>query len=274
MYKPNRAMVLVLPLFATLMFGCSVAPTFSKPSVSISSPPNGAQVPMGQEVLIRAVANDTASIARVELWVDGNLNAVIQPTSRQAPYSAVLRWTPTSPGAHTLVVKAVNTSSVTSDPATIAITVTGSSTPTSIATATAPLTLSPLIVTATGTSAVPPALLTPTQAGTPSAGPFTGAWQGPDPLDGSTITLSLVQTGNTLSGTFSDTFSGNIPPPGFHGNGSGTVLSASTSQMTFNLTRWDGVALQIGFRVTLSNQNNTLTLSDCGSGCPIVLQRH
>ncbi len=167
MYKPNRAMVLVLPLFATLMFGCSVAPTFSKPSVSISSPPNGAQVPIGQEVLIRAVANDTASIARVELWVDGNLNAVIQPTSRQAPYSAVLRWTPTSPGAHTLVVKAVNINSLTSDPATLAITVTGSSAATSTPTATVPVTLSPLIVTATRTSTVPPALPTPTSTITP-----------------------------------------------------------------------------------------------------------
>ncbi len=167
MYKPNRAMVLVLPLFATLMFGCSVAPTFSKPSVSISSPPNGAQVPIGQEVLIRAVANDTASIARVELWVDGNLNAVIQPTSRQAPYSAVLRWTPTSPGAHTLVVKAVNINSLTSDPATLAITVTGSSAATSTPTATVPVTLSPLIVTATRTSTVPPALPTPTSMITP-----------------------------------------------------------------------------------------------------------
>ncbi len=160
-------MVLVLPLFATLMFGCSVAPTFSKPSVSISSPPNGAQVPMGQEVLIRAVANDTASIARVELWVDGNLNAVIQPTSRQAPYSVVLRWTPTSPGAHTLVVKAVNINSFTSDPATLAITVTGSSAATSTPTATAPLTLSPPTVTATRTSTVPPALPTPTSTITP-----------------------------------------------------------------------------------------------------------
>lgn len=167
MYKPNRAMVLVLPLFATLVFGCSVAPTFSKPSVNINSPPNGAQVPMGQEVLIRAVADDTASIARVELWVDGNLNAVIQPTSRQAPYSAVLRWTPTSPGAHTLVVKAVNINSLTSDPATLAITVTGSSAATSTPTATVPVALSPPTVTATRTSTVPPALPTPTSTITP-----------------------------------------------------------------------------------------------------------
>ncbi len=112
----------------------------------------------------------------------------------------------------------------------------------------------------------------PTSTPMPPAAPFTGTWQGPDPVDGSTTTLSLVQTENNLAGTFSDTYSPNIQPPGYQGSGTGTVLSATTAQMTFNLTRWDGKTAQADFHLTLSNQNNTLTL-DCVSGCPIVLQR-
>jgi Glycosyltransferase WbsX len=116
------------------------------------------------------------------------------------------------------------------------------------------------------------ALPTPTIALMTVGSPFTGTWQGPDPVDGSTTRLSLVQTGNELTGTYSDSYSAGIKPPGFQGNGSGMVLSGSTSEMTFHLTRWDGAAAQAVFVLTLSNQNNTLVLG-CSAGCPIVLQR-
>jgi predicted amidohydrolase YtcJ len=122
------------------------------------------------------------------------------------------------------------------------------------------------------TAATQKSVPTPTFTPIPVASPFTGTWQGPDPLDGSTTTLSLVQTGNSLTGTFSDTFSPDVAPPGFKGSGSGTVLSATTAQITFNLTRWDGRAANADFRLTLSNHNNTLTL-DCSAGCPMVLRR-
>jgi len=104
------------------------------------------------------------------------------------------------------------------------------------------------------------------------ATPFAGIWEGADPSDGSIITLSVAQTENGLTGTFRDTYSPNINPPGYEGNGSGTALSTTTAQMTFNLTRWDGKSAQAQYSLTLSNQNNTLTLG-CDVGCPIVLQR-
>ena len=104
------------------------------------------------------------------------------------------------------------------------------------------------------------------------AAPFTGTWQGVDPVDGSVTTLSLVQLADVLTGTFKDTYSTTVRPPGYEGSGSGTVLSTTTAQMTFNLTRWDGKTAQVDFHLTLSNQNNTLTL-DCSVGCPIALQR-
>ena len=108
--------------------------------------------------------------------------------------------------------------------------------------------------------------------GTPLEGQFTGTWEGPDPLDGSITTLVLVQTANSLAGTFTDTYSASVQPPGYVGSGSGTVLTSTTAQMTFNLTRWDGKAAQVQFLLTLSNQNNTLRLG-CSVGCPIDLQR-
>jgi hypothetical protein len=86
-------------------------------------------------------------------------------------------------------------------------------------------------------------------------------------MDGSITTLVLVQSGNTVRGTFSDTYSPNVQPPGYEGSGSGTVLSDTTVQMTFSLVRWDGKSLTLEYGLTLSNQNNTMTLS-C-SICPV-----
>ena len=138
--------------------------------------------------------------------------------------------------------------------------------------------------TAEPTTAVPPTetpVPTATRKPVPQATftpvmvePFTGTWVGPDSVDGSITTLVLVQTGNTLRGTFSDTYSPNVQPPGYEGSGSGAVLSDTTAQMTFNLSRWDGKTAESKTLLTLSNQNNTLTLTfdGCSGGCPIVLQ--
>ena len=101
---------------------------------------------------------------------------------------------------------------------------------------------------------------------------FTGTWQGPDPTDGSITTLVLVQAKNSFTGTFNDTYSSGVQPPGYEGGGSGMALSTNTAQMAFNLTRWDGRTAQAQFSLTLSDQNDTLTLG-CQVGCPIVLQR-
>jgi predicted amidohydrolase YtcJ len=107
---------------------------------------------------------------------------------------------------------------------------------------------------------------------TPLATPFTGTWQGTDPFDSSIITLSLAQSETDLAGTYKDTFSPNVDPPGYEGRGAGNVLSGTTAEMTFELVRWDGKSVQAQYSLTLSDQNSTLTLC-CDVGNPIVLQR-
>jgi len=108
---------------------------------------------------------------------------------------------------------------------------------------------------------------------TPVAAPFTGTWQGPDPDDGSSMTITLAQTGNDLTGTFKDTFSGNKPPPGYEGTGSGKVLSPTTAQMTFHLSRHDGATVDLQLTFTLSDQNNTLTITSDLAANPWVMKR-
>lgn len=106
----------------------------------------------------------------------------------------------------------------------------------------------------------------------PLTAPFTGTWQGTDPFDSSIITLSLVQSEAELTGTYKDTFSPGVQPPGYEGSGVGKVLAITTAGMTFELVRWDGSTVQAQYSLTLSDQNNTLTLC-CDVGTPIVLQR-
>lgn len=110
------------------------------------------------------------------------------------------------------------------------------------------------------------------ETGTLPTTPFTGTWEGADPIDGSIITISLVQTENSLTGAYKDTYSPSVQPPGYEGLGTGTMVSTITAQMTFDVSRWDGKTLLLQYSLTLSNQNNTLTLT-CDVGCPIVMQR-
>jgi len=112
-----------------------------------------------------------------------------------------------------------------------------------------------------------------TTAATPPTGQFTGTWQGLDPDDGSSMNITLEQTGDTLTGTFNDTYSGSIPPPGYEGTGSGTVLSPATAQMTFHLSRHDGNTLELRVTLTLSDQNSTLTITTGTLDNPWVMKR-
>lgn len=109
---------------------------------------------------------------------------------------------------------------------------------------------------------------------------FTGTWEGVDPSDNSITTITFTQTGNVLSGTYNDSYSGNNNPPGWHGNGSGTIFSPTTAHIIFDVSRWDNKTGVFDVQLLFSSENNTITVNNCiwqneidTAGCPMVLQR-
>lgn len=101
---------------------------------------------------------------------------------------------------------------------------------------------------------------------------FVGTWRGEDPDDGSQVTLTIDQTGQSLTAHFADSYSGAVKPPGFEGDGAGSVLSAATAEMVFHLSRWDGAAIDAKATLELSSQGDRLTF-DFDVGSPTVLTR-
>jgi hypothetical protein len=82
----------------------------TRPVVLISAPGQGEEVRVGEAVAIYAVARDQAKVARLELWVDGELQHA-QTTAMPdgiSPFPLAASWEPLSPGAHTLTVRGFN----------------------------------------------------------------------------------------------------------------------------------------------------------------------
>jgi hypothetical protein len=82
----------------------------TKPVVLIRAPGQGEEVRVGEPVAVYAVARDQAKVARVELWVDGELQHA-QTTGMPdgiSPFPLAASWEPLSPGAHTLTVRGFN----------------------------------------------------------------------------------------------------------------------------------------------------------------------
>ena len=75
--------------------------------VLFNSPAMGEQVPVGRPVTVHAVASG-AKIARVELWVDGQLHTAQNSSlpGGTSPFPLVTFWEPTTAGTHTLIARA------------------------------------------------------------------------------------------------------------------------------------------------------------------------
>ena len=101
-------------LACTLDLGAGEA---SKPVVEILGPPSGTQVVLGEEVEVLYRAVDEVAVARVELEADGRIVAVEKSyeAEGQSSMAGTLRWTPSVPGSHTLLVYARNRDGVISD---------------------------------------------------------------------------------------------------------------------------------------------------------------
>ncbi len=162
---PRLAKIVGVLLILATLLACDLTQLVSmnpgKPTVTIGAPPHGAEVPVKTLVLVQAEATDDTGVSRIELWEDGSIVAVAQSPTPQPRFSAVLQWTPSSAGPHTLIAKAINTASIASEPAAITVQV--------IAPTPLPPTATPTRApTATATLAPPPA---PTTASTPIASP-------------------------------------------------------------------------------------------------------
>ena len=123
---------LLLVILSGTVLACDVGGLFGGaevPTVVIERPPSDVQVSVGDAVPIHATATDSTGVTRVELLVDGTVQASeASPVVQGQPsFSVVLRWQTSVKGSFRLAVRAYNASGGVgeSEPITIVVTDTG-----------------------------------------------------------------------------------------------------------------------------------------------------
>jgi len=99
----------------------------SKPSITMTAPPNGAEFQVGQQVNVLSSASDANGINRVELYVDGVLYRT-DPSPNPSPNALVSlsqAWIADVPGTHTLSLVAVSVEGQESTPWAVTVRVVG-----------------------------------------------------------------------------------------------------------------------------------------------------
>jgi hypothetical protein len=83
-------------------------------SVNFTTPQSGEQVPVGQPVMVHAVARSDNKIGRVELWIDGELHTAQDSAlpGGSSPFPLVSTWQPLSAGTHVLIARAFSADGV------------------------------------------------------------------------------------------------------------------------------------------------------------------
>jgi hypothetical protein len=132
MSKYRRTLLAIAMLLAVGVLACTIdigAGGASKPTVEILSPPSGSRVELGEDVEVQYRATDALAVVRAELEADGRIVAVDRsPAAEGQPsMTGILRWTPTTPGTHTLLVYAYNRDGMTSDAVGLSIAVASAS---------------------------------------------------------------------------------------------------------------------------------------------------
>jgi LysM repeat protein len=102
-------------------------PTVPGPDIAFQEPAPGTRVNLGTSVLVFATARDENKVARVDLWVDDQL--VEQQESPDpngvTPLSLIHNWVATTPGTHSLMVRAYNSLGAMGESPTLDVTVSG-----------------------------------------------------------------------------------------------------------------------------------------------------
>jgi len=99
----------------------------SKPSITMTSPTNGSEFQVGQQVNVLSSASDANGINRVELYVDGVLYRT-DPSPNPSPNALVSlsqAWIADVPGTHTLSLVAVSVEGQESTPWAVTVRVVG-----------------------------------------------------------------------------------------------------------------------------------------------------
>ena len=115
----STILMIILGLVAT---ACNAVSGPVDPITVINAPLNNAQFREGDQVTVQSTSTDQSGIVRVELTVDSNVVRTDPLQKSQTTAIIVQTWTATA-GTHTITVRAVNTSDVSSAPASIAISV-------------------------------------------------------------------------------------------------------------------------------------------------------
>lgn len=109
-------------LLGLVLAACNAVLGPVDPITVINSPQNNAQLREGDLVSVQSTSTDQSGIVRVELSVDSNVVRTDPFPKSQTTAVIVQTWTATA-GTHTITVRAVNNSDVSSAPASIAVSV-------------------------------------------------------------------------------------------------------------------------------------------------------
>jgi hypothetical protein len=93
------------------------------PTVIIQSPAAGAQIGIGNELVLQATASGAKDIALLELRVDGSLVATASDPDGTSSLTVTKAWLFTTPGEHVISADAYTASEKTSKPASVKVTV-------------------------------------------------------------------------------------------------------------------------------------------------------
>ncbi len=93
------------------------------PTVIIQSPAAGAQIGLGNELILQATASGAKDITLLELRVDGSLVATASDPDGASSLTVTKAWLFTTPGEHVISADAYTASDKTSRPASVKVTV-------------------------------------------------------------------------------------------------------------------------------------------------------